>query len=430
MKQRNRLAIAAVLTCTAALTAGCGGGSSSNEASSALEGRGPITYVAGKDEEGVTPKIIEAWNKTHPDEQVRFIELSSSADDQRQQMVQNAQTKSDAFTVLEIDNVWTTEFSANRWITELPKEQFGIDKLVPTTVETALYRDRLYGVPATSDGAMLYFRKDLLAKAGVQPPKTWDEMRQACDKVKALPEAAGMSCYAGQFEKYEGLTVNFAEAVHGAGGVVTDENGKPHVNTPEAKRGLDALVEGFNSGMIPRDGITFKEAETRRAFMDGKVVFSRAWPNQYSHASATDGSSPVADKFDVAPLPGVAGPGVSSLGGHSLAISSFAKNKATAVDFIKFATAPEQQRLRLDVGSLAPTARELYEDPALQAKYPYLPLLEKSIEGAEPRPRVIKYGEVTDAIQENVYAALRGEKSSEQALADLQAQLEALTGQQ
>ncbi len=132
MRQRNRLAIAAVLTCTAALTAGCGG-SATNEPSAALEGRGPITFVAGKDEESVNPKIVEAWNKAHPDEQVRFIELSSSADDQRQQMVQNAQTKSDAFTVLDLDNVWTAEFAANRWITALPQEQFGIDQFVPTS---------------------------------------------------------------------------------------------------------------------------------------------------------------------------------------------------------------------------------------------------------------------------------------------------------
>ncbi|MFC7344810.1 ABC transporter substrate-binding protein [Saccharopolyspora griseoalba] len=427
MRQRRRLAAAAALVCTTALSTACGG-SSTESASTELEGRGPITYAAGKDEEGVNPKIIEAWNKAHPDQKVRFIELPSSADDQRQQMVQNAQTKSDAFTVLDLDNVWTTEFAANRWIVELPKDRFELDQFVPTTVETALYRDRLYGVPATSDGAMLYFREDLLRKAGVQPPKTWAEMRQACDEVLALPEAEGMSCFAGQYEKYEGLTVNFAEAVNSAGGVITDENGKPNVNTPEAKRGLDALIEGFRSGMIPREAITFQETETRRAFMDGRVLFSRAWPNQYSHAAGADEPSKVAGKFGVAPLPGVGGPGVSSLGGHNLAISTYAKNKATAVDFIKFATAAEQQRLRLDVGSLAPTRSSLYDDPAMQQKYPYLPLLKKSIEGAEPRPRVVNYGEVTDAVQQHVYAALRGEKSSQQALSDLQAQLQKLTG--
>ena len=63
-------------------------------------------------------------------------------------------------------------------------------------------------------------------------------MKDDCEKVQALPEGAGITCYAGQFEKYEGLTVNFSEAVNSAGGVIADDDGKPNVNTPEAKEGL------------------------------------------------------------------------------------------------------------------------------------------------------------------------------------------------
>ena len=98
-------------------------------------------------------------------------------------MISNAQNKSDAFSVLNLDVVWTAEFAANRWITELPEDQFpDLGKLLPSTVDTAKYRDKLYGVPVTSDGGLLYYRKDLLDKAGVQPPKTWDEMLAACPR--------------------------------------------------------------------------------------------------------------------------------------------------------------------------------------------------------------------------------------------------------
>ena len=51
----------------------------------------------------------------------------------------------------------------------------------------------------------------------------------------------------------------------------------------------------------------------------------------YNLANKTDGSSKVEGKFDVAPLPGITGPGVSSLGGHNFAIAKNAKNKGTAV---------------------------------------------------------------------------------------------------
>ncbi|WP_344135343.1 ABC transporter substrate-binding protein [Saccharopolyspora halophila] len=405
----------------------CSSGSQSSETSGKLEGRGPITFATGKDDgSGLNQKIVDKWNKAHPQEPVRLIELPASGDEQRQQMIQNAQTKSDAFTVLDLDHVWLPEFAANRWISRLPEEQLDSSRFLQPNLESAKYRGRLFAVPHSSDGAMLYYRKDLLAKAGATPPKTWEGMQKVCEKVLSLPEAAGMSCYTGQFEKYEGLVANFAEAVHSAGGEIVGKDGKARVNTPQAERGLEFLVDGFRSGMIARESIAFKEAESRKAFQDGKVVFSRWWPAQWSSLSKTDGSSSVAGKFDVTRLPGLTGPGVSALGGHNLAISAYGENKATAMDFIKFRTSEQQQKFALDVAALAPSLNSVYDDPALQAKYPYLPVLRNSIASAQPRPRVINYGEVTQAIQDEVYGALSGDKSSHEALADLQQRLERL----
>lgn len=426
-KHKRYKTLSILAACVALATACSTGGQSSSPASSdALQGRGPITFAAGKDDTGMIPKLVDMWNQGHPQEQVRMIELPSSADDQRQQMVQNAETKSDAFTVLYLDNVWTSEFAANRWITELPSSEFDLSKFLKPPAEAATYRGRLYGVPATSDGGMLFYRKDLLDKAGVAPPKTWSELQQDCDKVRALPEAAGVDCYAGQFDKYEGLTVNFSEAVNSAGGVVVDDNGKPNVDTPQAKQGLDFLVNGFHSGVIAKDALTFKETETGRAFSQGKLVFDRHWSNQWSQVNKTDGSSAVAGKVGVVTLPGLNGPGVSSLGGHALAISSFAKNKATAADFIKFYTAEQQQRVNLEQGANAPTLASLYDDPKLQAEFPFLPTLKQAILTAQPRPRVVRYNEVTQAIQDDAYAALIGTKTPDQALADLQSRLNSL----
>src|SRR5205807_2267599 len=115
---------------------------------------------------------------------------------------------------------------------------------------------------------------DLMTKAGVSgAPKTWDEMKSDCAKVLALPEAAGMSCYSGQLNKYEGLTVNFSEAVDSAGGQVVGSDGKPRLTSDAAKKGLNFLVDGIKSGEIPKAALTWKEEESRRAFQDGKLVF-------------------------------------------------------------------------------------------------------------------------------------------------------------
>lgn len=430
---RARLLGGAIGVTIALLLTGCGddegGGDSGGAGGGALEGRGEITLATGKDTSGNMQKIVDAWNAEHANEKVRIVELPESADGQRQQMVQNAQVKSDAFTVLNLDVVWTAEFAANRWIVELPEDQFDLDAYLEPAVSTAKYRDKLYAVPQFSDGGMLYYRKDLLETAGVEPPKTWAEMTEVCTKVKALPEAANMGCYAGQFEKYEGLTVNFSEAVNSAGGVVVGDDGKPNVNTDEAKEGLNFLVNSFKDGTIPRQAITYKEEEGRRSFQAGELIFHRQWPYQYALANKTDGSSTVAEKFDVAPLPGLDGPGVSTLGGHNFAISEFAPNKATALDFIKFFGNEENQRSNVLATSQAPTRTALYDDPELTEKFPYLSVLKESIDNAKQRPSVVKYGDVTKAIQEAAYAALTGEQSTDEALADLQSQLETLTQQ-
>jgi multiple sugar transport system substrate-binding protein len=409
--------------------AGCGGddgGGGSNAQQGTFDAKGPITWATGKDTSGYIKSALDKWNAQHSDEQVRLIELPEAADAQRQQLIQNAQTKSDAYSIVSTDVVWTAEFAANGWIEQLPENEIPLDGMLKPAVDTAKYFNKLYAAPWRTNGGLLFYRKDLLDAAGVTAaPKTWDEMKQDCQKVQAAN--AGIGCYAGQLEKYEGLTVNFSEAIQSAGGEVVDDQGKPQLNTPAAKQGMDFLAQGVKDGMIPRDAITYKEEEGRRAFQDGKLVFHRQWPYQFALANATDGSSKVAGKFAVAPLPGLSGPGKSSLGGLNLAISKFGKNKGSALAFIKFITSQDEEKVQLEKTSEAPVYTALYDDAGLQQKFPYLPTLKASVESAVARPRVVKYGDTTVAIQEDAYAAMTGAKSSDDALKDLQTKLESLT---
>jgi multiple sugar transport system substrate-binding protein len=431
--RRRPLAVGALTATTALLLSACGGGGSSTPAAGsgaapALDGVGPITLVQGKDTSNFVQGVLDKWNADHADQKVTLIELPEDADAQRAQMIQNANAKSDAYDILNVDNVWTAEFAANRYILELPQDQFPVADFLPPVIDAAKYKDKLYAVPESSDGGMLYYRTDLLQGAGITaPPKTWPELVDACKKIAATPAGAGASCYAGQYQKYEGLTVNAAEAINSAGGVITDDQGKPNVNTPEAKAGLDFLVKGFKDGYIAKEAITYKEEEGRRAFQEGKLIFHRQWPYQYSKAEATDGSSKVNGKFGVAPLPGMTGAGVSSLGGHALGISTYSKNKKTALDFIKFYTNKENNQQNFEKASKAPVYTAIYDDTTLQSKYAYLSVLKASILGAKPRPKVVRYGDATLAIQDAAYGALQGTLTTDAALSQLQTKLEALT---
>ncbi|MFF3948092.1 ABC transporter substrate-binding protein [Streptomyces sp. NPDC001902] len=430
MTSRRILQAAAVAAAAALAASACSGkGTDKNAGDQGSGDRGPITLATGKDTSGNLQNLLDEWNSAHPREKATITELPTSADAQRQQMVQNAQVKSDAYSVLGLDVTWTAEFAANRWIDQLPAKDFPLDGLLPSAVDTAKYRGKVYAAPYQSNGGMLFYRTDLLKKVKAEAPTTWVEMAAVCKKVLHLPEASKMRCYAGQFDKYEGLTVNFSEAVQSAGGELFDDNGKPTVDTPEAKAGLRWLVDSFKDGTIPKEALTYQEENGREAFQAGKLIFLRQWPYVWNLANETDGSSKVAGKFDVAPLPGMNGPGSSTLGGLNLAVSAFAPHKASARDFITFLTGEEAQRSNLLKAAVAPTRANLYSQADLQKKFPYLATLGKSIESARPRPKAVRYGDVTAAIQNAIYPVVSGKASPDTALTDLQQQLEKITAE-
>lgn len=433
MGVRRVLAGVAVAVLVAGL-AGCGGGGGTPEKTAGgaqeLTGRGPIKWATGKDSTGTYQSLVDAWNEKHPDEKVTLAELPADADAARNQLVQNAEIESTEFSVLGLDVTWATEFAAKRYVVELPKSQFDTAPFLPATVKSGSYRGKLYAAPVFAGAGFLFYRTDLLEQAGVaEAPQTWADMKAACDKVLALPTAKGMSCYTGQHKKYEGLTVNFSEAVYGAGGEVVGSDGKPKLDTPEAKEGLNFLVDGFESTMIPKVALTYDEETGRAAFQKGEFVFERNWPYLWEPLN-DKGASKVAGKFDVAPIPGKDGPGTSMLGGTDLAISSYAKNKRTALDFITYLTSTKSQKTFATKGALPPTRTSLYADDDLKQKFPYLDQLKTALDNAQPRPQVINYAGVSAAISDAAYAAEDGSKTPDQALADLQKELTKLTKDQ
>jgi multiple sugar transport system substrate-binding protein len=432
VRPARRVVIAGVSLSALLLAAACGGGGgspsggTSSAAGEDLTKQGPIEVWQGKDTSGNFPKLVKQFNDSHPQGKVTFHELPDSADQQRQQMIQNTQIKNPQMAVLSVDVVWTAEFAANGYVEALPADQFPTDTFLKATVDSATYFNKLYAYPSTSDGGLLYYRKDLLDKYKLKPPTTFDQMKTECKTIQAGEKDPKLNCFAGQYNKYEGLTVNVAEAINGAGGVIVGDDGKPNVSTPEAVKGLSTLVDDFKDGTIPKGAITWQEEQGRQAFQNGTLIFHRNWGYVYNLAEKTDGSSKVAGKFDVAPLPGITGPGVSSLGGHNYALAKNALNKGTAIDFIKFMSSPAVQKSNSLATSASPTIASLYADKDMLKKFAYFPIQLKSIETAKPRPKAVQYGDVTLAIQDAAYGALQGQTQPDAALATLQTKLQTL----
>jgi multiple sugar transport system substrate-binding protein len=402
--------------CSPALSSSAGSAPSTN-------GIGPITFAIGKDDIGWLTGVIAGWNKKYPQQKVTPILLPEASNDQLAQLVANLQAKSDEYDVIDMDVIWTAEFASNGWIIPLPGSQFpNLGGFLKPAVDTAMYQGRLYAVPDYSNADLLYYRSDILAKAGKQPPKTW---AQLAELAKTVAPKYGLYGYAGTFAPYEGLTVDFAEAVQSAdGSILSPEGTRVTVDSPQALKGLEFLVDGFRQGWIPKVALTYEEESAQAAFEAGKFLFLDNWPDVYQALSVPGPENKVYGKFGVTALPGLDGPGSSSLGGANLAISSYSQHQRTALDFIKYMTDKDNEEEMFEQGSFPPVLTQLYTTQSLVSRYPHLlPVLEQAIDSAQPRPAITNYDQASLAISSNVYQALTGQKQPQLALAEMAGQL-------
>jgi len=412
----------AVIAAGLLLTTGCAaGGAGAGRTAPSTNGIGPITLAIGKDNAGWLQGVITGWNKLYPSQQVTLLLLPESSNDQLAQLVANLQAKSDEYDVIDTDVIWTAEFASNGWIIPLPESQFPLGDFLKPAVDTAMYQGRLYAVPDYSNADLLYYRKDILAKAGQQPPRTWAQLQQLAETV--APKY-GLNGYAGTFAPYEGLTVNFAEAVQSAGGsILSPEGTKVTVNSAKALAGLEFLVNGLKQGWIPKATLTYEEESAQQAFEAGKFLFLDNWPDVYGALSVPGPDNKVYGKFGVVALPGPDGMGSSSLGGANLAISAYSQHQRTALSFIKYMTDLANERQMLEQGSFPPVWTQLYTNKSLIRSYPYLPVLEQAINSAQPRPAISNYDQASLAISSAVYQALTHQKKPHQALAEMAGEL-------
>ncbi|MFJ3756486.1 ABC transporter substrate-binding protein [Streptomyces sp. NPDC090080] len=395
----------------------------SADGAGAGDGRGPLTLATAGDLTGYLGTVLDGWNRTHPGERVTLVELPDSADETHAQMVTDLRGGDRSrFDVLNIDVTWTAEFAAAGWIRPLDPGRFPLGSFLRPVVDTATYDGRLYAVPYVTNAGLLLYRKDVLAKEGVPPPRTWAELER---DAKTIAPKYGLDGYAGQFLPYEGLTVNAAEAVYSAGGTILgDEGDRVTVNSAAAREGIDFLARGVREGWIPKQALSYKEEESKQAFQDGRLLFLRNWSYAYAVASAP--GSPVAGKIGAVRLPGPDGLGTSVLGGSDLAVNSHARHPDSAARLIAYLTSERVQRQVLTLGALPPVRAALYEDPALVRRFPYLPTLRASVLSAAPRPKSPRYGQVSLVVQAVVRDAMTGHETPEAAVRRLARELAAV----
>jgi multiple sugar transport system substrate-binding protein len=157
-------------------------------------------------EKYVIPQFVEQQKAKGVNATVKF-EGNGAADEQYKQKVALDLKTGGGADIVNLDGIWVGEFAQAGYIKPLT-DVAGADvdkwdgwQQIPEAVqEIGKFEDKRYAVPLGTDGRVLYFNKKLFAQVGLPTdwqPKSWEEVLQAGQRVKALPGVTPIQINAG-----------------------------------------------------------------------------------------------------------------------------------------------------------------------------------------------------------------------------------------
>jgi multiple sugar transport system substrate-binding protein len=369
--------------------------------------------------------LINAFEKQYPNIHVSLVSAPTDTDTNRATLVTTISGGAATPDVFMGDVIWPAQFGAHQLAVPLsnylPASYWA--QFAPGLVQGATYKGQVMGSPLFEDQGFMYYRKDLLAKAGLQPPTTWQQLETEAKTLVASHAVKYGFVWEGA--SYEGLTCNFMEYLASAGGTATNSSyTQANLDSPQATQALTFMRSLITSGASPAAVTTFQETQAMNTFGAGDAAFLRNW--DYAYTAATNGTTGklTAAQVGVEPMPAFTGqptPGYSNIGGWNLYINPHSKNIAADLTFIKFMASPTAQTILATEFSEIPTTTVVRNSPQVVALNPVLAIVGKT--KLVPRPAgTPNYPQLSTAIYTNVNAALAGSSSPASALAAAQSQ--------
>jgi len=372
-------------------------------------------------------EAAQEWAKQRGVE-VRIVSTPSSTSERLALYQQLLAAGADDIDVFQVDVIWPGILGAH-FIDLAPFAKGAQAEHFATIVENNTVGGRLVAMPWFVDAGVLYYRRDLLERHGIEPPTTWQELTATATKVMQAERRAGndrMWGFVWQGRAYEGLTCNALEWIDSSGGgTIVDGMGRITIDNPKAAQVL-ALAASWVGTISPEGVLNYSEEEARGVFQSGNAVFMRNWPYAWSLANSDD--SPVKGRVGIVPLPSgdPGGRRTGALGGWQLAVSRYSRQPALAADLVLHLTSRAEQKRRAILGSYTPTIPALYQDPEVLRAAPFFGSLYETFSQAVARPSRVtgaSYNKVSTASWQAFHSVLSGQATASAALAALERDL-------
>ena len=320
-----------------------------------------------------------------------------------------------AIGAVEYDLVSThTKYAPSQRRFLAPLEDYDTSDFFPSLLDLATIDGALCGIPRNIDLRLLHFRTDLMDSA----PPTWDALAAAARRLTCAPQHYGF-VFTGM---ESGLFGTFFELAEAAGARIFPPSLVPEVNNEGGRWALSLLRDLYTGGAAPRDIANWHYDEVHHAFRNGLAAMVTDWPGYYG--SYREALSPVRDRFSLARMPaGPTGRVCCYAGSHTFALTRAGAEKEDARALLRFLTAPEQQALEAEQGSV-PVRRSIMarqRTAATPAEAARLDLLGASIErDLIVPPKIACYPGIEDVLWRMVRSAMIGEIAVSEALSRIE----------
>ncbi len=409
------IALLALLVACTAPSATTSGDSSNTEAG-ASEASTEIVmwrFPLMDDQEAETAawdEVIASFNEEHPN--VKITIETQPWDDRRQKLLSAIGTGRGP-DVFYMNPDMISQFALSNaivpisdYVTDEETEKFNPGTLIP-------WEGELYALPILQNSVVHIYNTDLVAELGLDPenlPTTIAEFEEWAQVAKE--NDVFVSTWSGNTAT-SGLTA----LIWQFGGEIYDEDGNVIVDSPETVAAMTFLKRMYDEGWVPPDSITSGSEEQTDAFRNGQVLSILMDGNSFYGSRET-----YVNNFNWAFGPVLSEQRqVTSGTVGSYAVSSKAADPAIAVEWIKHVTDTENSvKINKTVGYLPPLkeAASFYEgDEAFQT------LLERA-SYVQVDPIFPSASQAYIILAEEAQAIMTGDKTPEQAVADMQSRID------
>jgi len=372
-------------------------------------------------------KLFTQYQAANPGVKIEMETGGATSELQRQYLSTVLNAKDSAIDIFLMDIVNPQQYAGSGWAEPL-NSYLGepakvLSPYLPVYSVANVVDGKVAGKPAFADAMFMYYRKDLLDKHKITPPKTWDELAEAAKKVMAAEKDPNLQGLSIQGAPIEGAVCTFLLPYWSQGKEFNDANGAMTLDKAAAVKGMKMWLSLVDQGVMKKNIAEVKTGDTVNEFKSGQVLFGINWGFAWDVLQDTPDSK-VKGKVGVIPLPAMTGgKSATCVGGWQWAVSAFSKHKAAAAKLVDFMSTPEASKFLAIEGSLMPTYQSVYTDPAVTKVVPWFKDAAAVVVNGKARPLSKQYGQVSDVIRTNTSAILARTISPEEGVEQIESRL-------